>query len=118
VSEQTTHEFGSPIDEPGIPRQCRLRLMRELDVLGFAFEMEVSDWLCKARAARETHSPMFSYHERVADHLNRIRLGVRLAHRVVSGVYSDQAQGRIEKWRGEYDRRRNGYTLEIRPCEG
>jgi hypothetical protein len=109
VSDQTTHEFGSPIDAPGIPRECRLRLMHEIDVLGFALEMEMCEWLRKAGA---TDMPIRSYYERSAALTERIRLGVRLAHRVVSGVYSDEAQGRIEKWRAEYERRCTGYVVQ------
>lgn len=68
------------------------RLFTDLDRLAFALEMEVAESLRKGNPAE-------------ADRLQDQRLGVRLAQRLVSGVWADEVDLRLQRWNAEYDRR-------------
>lgn len=77
VAEVTTEEAA-----------IRGRLFTELDLLAFALEMEAAQAL-EADAAE-------------AERLQAQRLGVRLAQRLVAGVWAEEVQRRLERWQGEY----------------
>lgn len=71
----------------------RGRIFTDLDRLAFALEMEAAEHLEQGRAGEYLRAQ-----ER--------RLGVRLAQRLVSGVPADEVNGRVERSREGYDRRR------------
>ena len=70
----------------------RGRIFTDLDRLAFALEMEAVELL---KAGRESEAA-----ERQAQ-----RLGVRLAQRLVSGVWADEVNLRLEAWVADYDAR-------------
>ena len=76
------------------PEQAALRgrLFTDLDRLAFALEMEAAGLLNQGRddEARRTQEQ---------------RLGVRLAQRLVAGVWADEVDLRIRQWAEEYDAR-------------
>lgn len=80
------------------PEECleasRLRgnLFTDLDRLAFALEMEAADLLAEGEAE----------HAQTRQHL---RLGVRLAQRLVAGVWADEVNQRIARWADAYDSR-------------
>lgn len=79
-------------DEAPEAAALRGRMFTDLDRLAFAIEMEAADHLRQGRdveAARAT----------------AVRLGVRLAQRLVSGVWADEVGRRMERWSAEYDSR-------------
>ncbi|HEV2149093.1 MAG TPA: hypothetical protein VGR37_16925 [Longimicrobiaceae bacterium] len=79
-------------DEAPEAASLRGRIFTDLDRLAFAVEMEAAGHLregCEEEAAR-THA---------------IRLGVRLAQRLVAGVWADEVDRRLERWSAEYDAR-------------
>ncbi len=92
---------GTPEDEA-----LRGHLYAELDLLSFALEMEAAERLHEGD-------------EQEAIRLQDRRLGVRLAQRLVSGVWADEVGLRLQRWREAY-RRRLEETLEGRarrePC--
>ncbi len=73
-------------------RAVRATLFDELDRLAFALEMEGSEQLEAGREER-------------AQTTQQIRLGVQLAQRLVSGVWSDEVHTRLHRWSQEYDAR-------------
>ncbi len=73
--------------------ELRGRLYQDLDLLAFALEMEAS------QAASRTDG------EEDADRAQLIRLGVRLAQRLVSGVFAPEVDPRLARWRAEYQAR-------------
>lgn len=70
----------------------RGRIFTDLDRLAFALEMEAAEHLEQGRAAEYGRAQ-----ER--------RLGVRLAQRLVSGVYADEVDARMERTADGYDLR-------------
>ena len=81
-----------PPNEAPEAAELRGRIFTDLDRLAFALEMEAAQQV-EARdeeRARRTHE---------------LRLGVRLAQRLVAGVYAEEVDGRIARWAGEYDAR-------------
>lgn len=81
-----------PPEEP--PEAARLRgdLFTDLDRLAFALEIEASELVEQDR-------------EREAETRQHIRLGVRLAQRLVAGVWADEVNSRIERAAPAYDAR-------------
>jgi hypothetical protein len=81
-----------PPNEAPEAAALRGRIFTDLDRLAFALEMEAGGHLDggdETRAART----------------QELRLGVRLAQRLVAGVYADEVDGRIARWAGEYEER-------------
>lgn len=79
-------------DERPEARQLRGELFSDLDRLAFALDMEAAELLQEGR-------------EEEAARRQELRLGVRLAQRLVSGVWADEVQGRARRWTREYDER-------------
>lgn len=73
----------------------RGELFSDLDRLGFALEMEAAQLIGEGRLAD-------------AERRTSERLGVRLAQRLVAGVWADEVQMRIRTWGKAYDRRMRG----------
>jgi hypothetical protein len=73
-------------------RELRGQLFTDLDRLAFALEMEAAQHLDQGEASR-------------AERCQHQRLGVRLAQRLVAGVWADEVNVRIHRWADEYDRR-------------
>lgn len=81
-----------PPEEP--PEVARLRgaIFTHLDRLAFALEMEAAELLeggGEAEVARR----------------QELRLGVRLAQRLVSGVWADEVNLRLQRWGSAYESR-------------
>jgi hypothetical protein len=76
------------------PEASTLRgdLFTDLDRLAFALEMEAAELVKVDRAAE-------------AATVQHLRLGVRLAQRLVAGVWADEVHERIRKWSDAYDSR-------------
>lgn len=76
------------------PEQAALRgrFFTDLDRLAFALEMEAARLLDQGR-------------EEEARCTQEQRLGVRLAQRLVAGVWADEVHLRIQQWAGEYEAR-------------
>jgi len=68
----------------------RRRIFTDLDRLAFALEMEAAGLLEQGRSAE-------------AARVQEQRLGVRLAQRLVAGVWADEVDGRLRRWSAEYD---------------
>jgi hypothetical protein len=81
-----------PVEEPVAARALRGALFTDLDRLAFALEMEAAALI----AAGE---------EKAAERRQQQRLGVRLAQRLVAGIWADEVQLRIQRSAGEYDAR-------------
>lgn len=81
-----------PPDEHECAADLRGRLFTDLDRLAFALEMEVAE---KVQTGDLD----------AADRLQNQRLGVRLAQRLVSGVWADEVNSRVRRWRASYERR-------------
>jgi hypothetical protein len=81
-----------PVDEVEAVRELRGELFTDLDRLAFAFEME-------AAQLRERGD------EAAAERCHHQRLGVRLAQRLVAGVWADEVHQRLKRWGAEYDSR-------------
>ena len=81
-----------PPNEP--PEAARLRgnIFTDLDRLAFALEMETAELLREGREAE-------------AEARQQLRLGVRLAQRLVAGVWADEVNLRIQRWSQAYDSR-------------
>ena len=79
-------------DEAPEAASLRGRIFTDLDRLAFAVEMEAAGHLREGREdeAARTHA---------------VRLGVRLAQRLVAGVWADEVNRRMERWSDEYDAR-------------
>lgn len=79
-------------DEAPEAAELRGKIFTDLDRLAFAVEMEAAGHLRDGREdeAARTHA---------------VRLGVRLAQRLVAGVWADEVNRRMERWSGEYDAR-------------
>jgi hypothetical protein len=76
------------------PEAAALRggIFTDLDRLAFALEMEAAELLELGREAQ-------------AGRVQEQRLGVRLAQRLVAGVWADEVNLRLQRWADEYDAR-------------
>ncbi len=72
--------------------ELRGRVFTDLDRLAFALEMEVARMLEEGR-------------EEEARRTQEQRLGVRLAQRLVAGVWADEVNVRLQRWSEAYDAR-------------
>lgn len=81
-----------PPDEA--PDAARLRglIFTDLDRLAFALEMEIAEMLKDGRPAE-------------AEIQQNVRLGVRLAQRLVTGVWADEVNLRLQRWSEAYESR-------------
>ena len=84
-----------PPQEAPEAAQLRGNLFTDLDRLAFALEMEAASLVEANRIddARQRQSQ---------------RLGVRLAQRLVTGIWADEVNLRMQHWDGEYDSRLGG----------
>jgi hypothetical protein len=76
------------------PEAAALRgsLFTDLDRLAFALEMEAAELLARGSEGQ-------------AARVQEQRLGVRLAQRLVAGVWAGEVDGRLRRWQAEYDAR-------------
>lgn len=79
-------------DEAPEARALRGALFTDLDRLAFALEMEAAALLDEGR-------------ETEASQRQELRLGVRLAQRLVAGVWADEVHLRLQRWAAEYESR-------------
>lgn len=79
-----------PPDEAPDAARLRGQIFTDLDRLAFALEME---------AARLLDAGAEDDAARMQDQ----RLGVRLAQRLVAGVWADEVDTRLKRWEGEYE---------------
>jgi hypothetical protein len=84
-----------PAEETRAARELRDQLFTDLDRLAFALEMEAAQHLEDGREAE-------------AECCQQQRLGVRLAQRLVAGIWADEAQKRLQEWAEAYDLRLTG----------
>ncbi len=84
-----------PPDEPADAAALRGRIFTDLDRLAFALEMEAAGQLEAGDDAR-------------AGRTQALRLGVRLAQRLVAGVHAGEVDGRIARWVDHYESRLAG----------
>lgn len=70
----------------------RGRIFTDLDRLAFALEMEAAQEVEAGDDAR-------------ASRTQALRLGVRLAQRLVAGVHAPEVNGRIDRWWADYETR-------------
>jgi hypothetical protein len=80
-----------PVEAPDAA-ELRGRIFTDLDRLAFALEMEAAGLLELGR-------------EIEAARVQEQRLGVRLAQRLVAGVWADEVNLRLQRWAGEYEAR-------------
>lgn len=80
-----------PVEAPEAA-ELRGRIFTDLDRLAFALEMEAAELLATGREAQ-------------AARVQEQRLGVRLAQRLVAGVWADEVDGRLRRWAEEYEAR-------------
>ena len=81
-----------PPDEHAEAAALRGRIFTDLDRLAFSLEMEAARLLEEGRD------------EEAQRHQER-RLGVRLAQRLVAGVWADEVNGRMQRWSADYESR-------------
>lgn len=81
-----------PPQEAPEAAQLRGAIFTDLDRLAFAIEMEASRLLAAG-------------HGEEAELRQHVRLGVRLAQRLVAGVWADEVDLRIQEWSREYESR-------------
>ncbi len=81
-----------PLDEAPEARALRSNIFSDLDRLAFALEMEAASLVDQGR------------HE-TAKQRQCQRLGVRLAQRLVSGVWADEVNLRLQQWATDYEDR-------------
>ena len=79
-------------EEPIEASKLRGHLFTDLDRLAFALEMEAAALLAEGDAEK-------------AQTRQHLRLGVRLAQRLVAGVHADEVHQRIKRWSDAYDSR-------------
>ncbi|MFN2431582.1 MAG: hypothetical protein ABR599_01965 [Gemmatimonadota bacterium] len=84
-----------PPEEPDAARELRARLFNDIDRLAFALEMEGVELV---RSGREL----------AAARHQEMRLGVRLAQRLVAGIYASEVDERLETWAAAYEARLRG----------
>lgn len=80
-----------PVESPDAA-ELRGRIFTDLDRLAFALEMEAAGLLEVGR-------------EGEAGRVQEQRLGVRLAQRLVAGVWADEVNMRLQRWSEAYDAR-------------
>ena len=80
-----------PVEAPEAA-ELRGRIFTDLDRLAFALEMEAAEQLGQGREAEAART-------------QEQRLGVRLAQRLVAGVWADEVDLRLRRWAAEYDAR-------------
>lgn len=81
-----------PPEEAPEAASLRGRIFTDLDRLAFALELEVAEMVEEGR-------------EREADTRQQMRLGVRLAQRLVTGVWADEVNGRLQECADRYESR-------------
>ena len=81
-----------PPEEAPEASQLRGDLFTDLDRLAFALEMEAATLLAEAR-------------EEDARRRQDMRLGVRLAQRLVAGIYAEEVDQRIARYAAHYAER-------------
>jgi hypothetical protein len=81
-----------PVEEAPAARKLRGQLFNDLDRLAFALEMEAAELLEEGQEAE-------------AERCQQQRLGVRLAQRLVAGVWADEVNLRVRRWTKEYQAR-------------
>lgn len=82
-------------DESDAAADLRGRVFTDLDMLAFALEMEAARLLAEDR-------------EDEAVRCQERRLGVRLAQRLVTGVWADEVDVPLQRWKSEYHERLKG----------
>jgi hypothetical protein len=80
-----------PVESPEAA-DLRGRIFTDLDRLAFALEMEAAGLLEQGR-------------EDEAGRVQEQRLGVRLAQRLVAGVWAAEVNGRLQRWSADYEAR-------------
>ena len=80
-----------PVEAPDAAA-LRGRIFTDLDRLAFALEMEAAELLARGAEAE-------------AGRVQEQRLGVRLAQRLVAGVWAGEVDGRLQRWAAQYDAR-------------
>ncbi|HEX8696499.1 MAG TPA: hypothetical protein VF746_29035 [Longimicrobium sp.] len=80
-----------PVEAPEAA-ELRGRIFTDLDRLAFALEMEAAEHLEQGREAEAART-------------QEQRLGVRLAQRLVAGVWADEVDLRLRRWAAEYEAR-------------
>jgi hypothetical protein len=80
-----------PVEAPEAA-ELRGRIFTDLDRLAFGLEMEAAELLEAGDQAR-------------AGRAQEQRLGVRLAQRLVAGVWADEVNLRLQRWATEYEAR-------------
>jgi hypothetical protein len=81
----------SPAESPEAS-ELRGSLFTDLDRLAFALEMEAAELVTADRLSE-------------ASTVQHLRLGVRLAQRLVAGVWADEVHERMRKWSDAYESR-------------
>ena len=81
-----------PPDEDPVASRLRGDIFTDLDRLAFAIEVEAADLLALGR-------------EDEARYRQELRLGVRLAQRLVAGVWADEVNKRIARSASAYEAR-------------
>lgn len=81
-----------PPDEDPEAAALRGRIFTDLDLLAFSLEMEAAE-MCEARD------------EPAAARAQERRLGVRLAQRLVAGVWAGEVDELMRRWSAEYESR-------------
>jgi hypothetical protein len=81
-----------PPDEHPEAAALRGGIFTDLDRLAFSLEMESARLLEEGRGAE-------------AERRQERRLGVRLAQRLVAGVWADEVNGRMQRWSADYESR-------------
>ncbi|MEX2572023.1 MAG: hypothetical protein WD737_12050 [Gemmatimonadota bacterium] len=84
-----------PPEESPDAASLRGDIFTELDRLAFAIEMETAELIGRGE-------------EEGARRRQDLRLGVRLAQRLVTGVWADEVNQRLERYAEEYDSRMEG----------
>ena len=80
-------------------------IFTDLDRLAFALEMEAALLLEQGREAEAGRVAVATRSEASAGRVQEQRLGVRLAQRLVAGVWADEVNGRLQRWSDAYDAR-------------
>jgi len=81
-----------PPHEPADAALLRGNLFTDLDRLAFAIEMEAAELIEQGKLEE-------------AEIRQHLRLGVRLAQRLVAGVWADEVNARTQRWSQAYESR-------------
>lgn len=81
-----------PPQEAPEAAELRGNIFTDLDRLAYALELEAAEMVAEGR-------------EREAETRQHLRLGVRLAQRLVAGVWADEVNGRLQACAGRYESR-------------